>query len=151
MDHQLTPIDKLFMTLAATYGSAWDRSLGIAPVDEVKAIWRKHLTGFVSGDIKYALDHLPSKCPNVLEFRDLCRAAPRAELLKVTHQPKPDPEKVAEVVGVVKSKLTQLPKADPKDWARKLKARHDKGEKLAAHQIAAYRQALGFEGRQSWQ
>jgi len=54
-------------------------------------------------------------------------------------------------VGVVKSKLTQLPAVEPKAWARKLKARHDSGEKLALHQIAAYRQALGMEGHQAWQ
>lgn len=43
------------------------------------------------------------------------------------------------------------PERDPKQWARDLKARHERGEKLAAHQITAYRQALGMEGRMPWQ
>ena len=55
------------------------------------------------------------------------------------------------MVGAVKQKLGGLPVKDPKDWARKLKARHERGEKLGGHQIAAYRQALGLEGHQAWQ
>lgn len=34
---------------------------------------------------------------------------------------------------------------------RDLKARHERGEKLGPHQITAYRQALGMEGRMPWQ
>jgi len=75
-------IDTLFETLAATYGAAWDRSLGTAPLNDVKTIWGNHLAGFTVADIRYALDHLPTKAPNVFEFRTLCRAAPRKEALR---------------------------------------------------------------------
>lgn len=145
-----SPLGLLFSELWAIYGAAWMRSHGDAPLADTKAVWRKHLDGFTAGDIKYALSHLPTKCPNVLEFRDLCRAAPKAEQ-KQLPRPAQDPQKVAEVVNVVKSKLSKFPARDPKQWARDLKARHDRGEKLGGHQINAFRQALGFEGRQSWQ
>lgn len=144
------PLDMLFSKLGAIYGAAWDRSHGVTPIADIKTVWADHLSGFSVGDIKYALSHLPTKCPNVLEFRQICRGAPKPEF-KQLPRPTQDPSVVAEVVGVVKSKLTNLPVQDPKGWARKLKARHEKGEKLAAHQINAYRQALGMEGRQSWQ
>lgn len=147
-------IDRLFSRMAATYGASWDRSLGSAPLAEIKAAWAHELGGFAGKeklqDVAWALENLPEKVPNVIEFRALCRRAPQPEF-KQLPAPTQDPKLVAEVVNVVKSKLTQLPAVDPKDWARKLKARHDKGEKLASHQITAYRQALGFEGRQSWQ
>lgn len=145
-----SPLGLLFSELWAIYGAAWVRSHGDAPLADTKAVWRKHLDGFTAGDIKYALAHLPSRCPNVLEFRDLCRAAPKAEP-KQLPRPAQDPQKVAEVVGGVKSKLTKLPAVDPKGWALKLKARHERGEKLGSHQVHAYRQALGLDGRQSWQ
>lgn len=145
-----SPLGLLFSELWAIYGAAWVRSHGDAPMEDTKAVWRKHLAGFNAGDIKYALAHLPSRCPNVLEFRDLCRAAPKAEQ-KQLPRPAPDPQKVAEVVSHVKTKLSKFPQREPKQWARDLKARHDRGEKLGGHQINAYRQALGHEGRQSWQ
>lgn len=147
---ETSPLEKLFSTMWATYGAAWVRSQGDAPMADIKAVWAEHLSGFTLGDIKYALSHLPSKCPNVLEFRDLCRAAPQKQLPKLD-APRADPSKVAEVVSHVKTKLSKFPQRDPKQWARDLKARHDRGEKLGAHQITAFRQALGHEGRQSWQ
>ena len=145
-----SPIGLLFSELWAIYGAAWVRSHGDAPTSDTKAVWRKHLSGFTAGDIKYALAHLPSRCPNVLEFRDICRAAPKPQL-KALPSPVQDPAKVAEVVEVVKTRMAKAPTTDHKSWARKLKERHEAGEALGAHQIKAYRQALGKEGVQAWQ
>lgn len=148
-------VERIFEKLGKTYGrdflSRWD-GFDADAMDEVKHDWAEELSGFHEQPdaIAHALAHLPAKAPNVIEFRQLCRGAPKPEF-KQLPRPTQDPQMVAEVVGVVKQKLTQMPKLDPKDWARKLKSRHDKGEKLAAHQITAYRQALGMEGRQSWQ
>jgi hypothetical protein len=148
-------VEKIFEKLSVTYGrdflARWDGFKDEAMLD-VKRDWAMELGGFIEQPdaISHALAHLPAKAPNVLEFRQLCRSAPKPEF-KQLPRPAQDPQKVAEVVGVVKSKLTQLPAVEPKAWARKLKARHDRGEKLAPHQIAAYRKALGMEGHQAWQ
>lgn len=148
-------VDKIFEKLGVTYGrdflSRWDGFDADAMVD-VQRDWSMELGGFFDQPdaIAHALAHLPAKAPNVIEFRQLCRGAPKPEF-KQLPRPTQDPQAVAEVVGVVKNKLTKLPAVDPKDWARKLKARDERGEKLGAHQITAYRQALGMEGRQSWQ
>lgn len=143
-------IQKLFDTLGATYGAAWDRSLGITPVEQVQAEWGKRLMGFSVADIRYALDHLPSKPPNIFEFRDLCRASPKKEVLQL-EQPKANPERVAQLAQQLRSTFGAEAQKDPKAWARKLHQRHQSGEKLGGHQIRAYRQALGPEGHQAWQ
>lgn len=148
-------VSRIFEKLSMTYGrdflSRWD-GFSEESMLEVKAYWAEELSGFVEQPdaIAHALAHLPAKAPNVIEFRQLCRMAPKPEF-KQLPRPTQDPQAVAEVVGVVKSKLSKLPEIDPKGWAKKLKARHERGEKLGAHQISAYRQALGMEGRQSWQ
>jgi len=51
-------------------------------------VWREELGGFHDKPecIAYGLEHLPSKAPNMIEFRDLCRQAPRKELPQITRQ-----------------------------------------------------------------
>lgn len=148
-------VDKIFEKLGMTYGrdflARWDGFDADAMLD-VKRDWSMELGGFFDQPdaIAYALAHLPAKPLNVIEFRQICRGAPKPEF-KQLPRPTQDPQKVAEVVNVVKTKLSKFPQREPKQWARDLKARHDRGEKLGGHQINAYRQALGHEGRQSWQ
>lgn len=43
---------------------------------------------------------------------------------------------------------TPLAVLDHKAWARTLKARHDKGEKLNPNQVRCYRNALGLNAPQ---
>ncbi|MNT07761.1 hypothetical protein D3C72_1424760 [compost metagenome] len=119
----------------------------------VKSDWAHELSGFerFPEGIAYALTHLdPSKPPTVFGFRDLARKAPRTED-KQLPAPKASPEIVAEQLKRLAPLLNRLePRAD-KEWAKRLKARHDGGEKLGKHQIDAYRQALGLQGRMAWQ
>lgn len=148
-------VERIFEKLGKTYGrdflARWD-GFDADAMDEVKHDWAEELSGFHEQPdaIAHALAHLPAKAPNVIEFRQLCRSTPQPSF-KQLPRPAQDLQKVAEVVGHVKTKLSKFPQREPKQWARDLKARHDGGEKLAAHQITAYRQALGMEGRQSWQ
>lgn len=139
-------IDTLFGTLAATYGAAWDRSLGTAPLNDVKTIWGNHLAGFTVADIRYALDHLSAKCPNVFDFRDLCRAAPRKEALRI-EVAKADPAVVAEELerqlGVKKAIASEV--SDPKAWARNFVRRAAAGERIRPITLKFARQALGLE------
>ena len=43
-------IDRLFQRLAATYGAAWDRSLGQAPIADVKTAWAHEMQAALGGD-----------------------------------------------------------------------------------------------------
>jgi len=146
MDSAASNIDMLFKTLSATYGAAWDRSLGTAPLNDVKTVWGSHLAGFTVADIRYALDHLSAKCPNVFEFRDLCRAAPRKETQRI-EAPKADPAVVAgeleRQLGVRQAIASGL--NDPKAWAKTLVRRADAGERIRPISLKFARQALGLE------
>ena len=42
-----TPIERVFLRLAATYGAAWDRALGQAPIGDVKTVWAHELSAFL--------------------------------------------------------------------------------------------------------
>lgn len=143
-------IDRLFSRLAATYGAAWDRSLGSAPMADVKTAWAHELSGFAEklGDIAWGLENLPEKCPNVLEFRALCRRAPAPEFKQV-EAPKANPERVAQLTQQVRDAVQSTAEKDPKEWAHKLRRRHEAGERLGRHQISMYRQVLGLEAHKA--
>ena len=143
-------IDTLFVTLAATYGAAWDRSLGTAPLVDVKTVWGSHLSGFILADILYALDHLSAKCPNVFEFRDLCRASPKKEALRLDVAA-PSPAVVAEEIAK-QTGLKQVINAshvDGKEWARRIKARKAAGDRTVSRYAEREANiALGLSGKQ---
>lgn len=89
-------IDRIFQRLTGIYGSQFTAKFKqiVEGVDEgtanAKDVWAKELGNF--GDkpeaIAYALDHLPTEhAPNALEFRDICRRAPRKEAPQVEYKP----------------------------------------------------------------
>ena len=142
-----SPIDRVFTRLSATYGAAWDRSLGQAPLSDVKTVWWHELSGFLQTrasmlSIAWALENLPERCPNAIEFRNLCRAAPAAEAPKLP-EPKADPERLqAELAKLapLREKLASIPAADCRQWARDILA-NPKGRTPTVMQMA--RNALG--------
>jgi hypothetical protein len=135
-------VDRLFQRLAATYGAAWDRSLGAAPIADVRTVWARELAGFAGrlDALAWALDHLPERCPNVIEFRAIARSAPAPETPRL-EAPKADPARVA--AEVAKARAAPVERPDPKDWARRILARHAAGEKLYPVSVALARAALG--------
>ena len=89
-------IDRIFQRLTGIYGSQFTAKFKqiVDGVDEgtanAKDVWAKELGNF--GDkpeaIAYALDHLPTEhAPNALEFRDICRRAPRKEAAQIEYTP----------------------------------------------------------------
>lgn len=48
-------------------------------------------------------------------------------------------------------KPAQQAQLDPMAWALRLKRLHEAGRTLTPFQIQSYREALGLDGRQSWQ
>jgi hypothetical protein len=143
-------IDRLFQRLAATYGAAWDRSLGTAPIEDVKAIWQRELAGFTGklSALAYALDHLPERCPNMIEFRNLCRAAPDAPAAQLP-APTVNPERIGQaraLLAELNAKMRTGQIQDPKDWARRIIARHDAGEHVLPISLRFAREALGLVG-----
>lgn len=144
-----TPIDRIFKRMAATYGAAWDRSIGQAPIADVKTAWAHELSGFLRNRdammfIAWALENLPERCPNVIEFRNLCRQAPAPEMPKLP-EPKADPERVKAELAKLQPlrEATTSPTAfDPKGWARNIVARHESGIRINPTTLQMARQAL---------
>lgn len=115
-DRMALVIDRLFQRLAATYGSAWERSLGDVPMADIKMVWSIELSAFAQSlpRLAWALENLPPRPPNAIEFRALCRQAPAPEVLALP-APAPDPERAREAFA----KLAQpVEKHDHKAWAR---------------------------------
>ena len=122
-------IDRLFDRLAATYGESWTRQWRDVPIADVKSLWA-HELGQFDGRLEcitWALQNLPERCPNAIEFRNLCRQAPQAAV-KLLPEPKADPKLVEAMLGEIQRISHQVaqdkPKSDPKAWARKLLERH---------------------------
>lgn len=125
-------IGRLFDRMGALYGAAWDRSIGMTPIADIKTVWGEYLAGFDVDDVAYALDKLSEKCPNVFAFRDLCRAAPKKQALQL-ERPQVDPLKISEEIGKqvkVKEAMQQY-RYNPKEWAPKIIYRHENGEKVS--------------------
>lgn len=116
-------IDRLFKRLAATYGARWDVSLGQAPIADVKTVWGHELSAFANSlhRIAWALENLPERCPNAIEFRNLCRQAPSPEAPALP-LPKANPEIAAKVIDGLKASNTKTGRMDPRAWAKAILA-----------------------------
>lgn len=146
MTMPMKAIDRLFERLAATYGAAWTRQWQDVPMADVKTAWAHELAIF-SGSLHrlaWALENLPPKCPNVIEFKALCRQAPAPEAPRLP-EPKADPERVkAELakLGDLKHRVrAQGP--DGREWARAILKRYQMCERINPTTLRFAREALG--------
>ena len=141
-------IDRIFDRLAVTYGAAWERSLGSAPISDVKTCWAHELSGF-SGRLEFvawALENLPEDPPNAIKFRNLCRMAPTPDVPKLP-EPKADPARVrAEVAKLMDAVgIKRGPQAKPSDhkaWAKCILAEQEDSGKVSAIRLRFAREAL---------
>ena len=148
-------IDRLFQRLAATYLSSWTRMLADVPVNDVKAAWAHELAGFENNldSVAWALENLPERCPNVIEFRNLCRRAPAPELPRLP-EPKANPERLrAELAKLadVRAKVVTPNASGGKDWAHRIMNRFNTGDSVRPVSLRFAREALGIrnEGGQA--
>ncbi len=139
-------IDRLFERLSATYGSAWSRQWETVPMNDVKSAWAYELGSYAQRleAVAWALENLPERCPNAIEFRNLCRSAPAPQTPKLP-EPKADPERLkAELakLGQLRAKTVATSSFDHKGWARRILGRFEGGEKLNATSVRFARDAL---------
>lgn len=147
MPMPLRVIERLFDRLMATYGSEFSRRYeGVTP-EAVKAAWAEELQSFETNldAIAWALQHLPERCPNAIEFRALARAAP-APAAPPIEPPRPaDPERVKAEFAKMAESRTECAHG-PKDWARRIVDAHAGGARVTPCSLRFARQALGLEG-----
>jgi hypothetical protein len=138
-------IDRLFERLGATYGAAWTRQWVDVPMNDVKTAWAHELQGYASNlqPIAWALENLPERCPNVIEFRNLCRHAPAPEVPRLP-EPKVDPERLKQELAKLSSiRASVAPGSnDGRDWARRIIGRLEAGERINPATLKCAKDAL---------
>jgi hypothetical protein len=142
-------IDRLFHRLSATYGSDFLGRYKGQTENDLKAVWMHELASFEHhlGMLAWALENLPERAPNVIEFRNLARRAPQAEVPRLP-EPAADIERVnreLSKLGGLRKQLSNNPGGGWKDWAWALKARDEAGEKMNVTVRAMYKSALRLE------
>ncbi|NBX86948.1 MAG: hypothetical protein EBQ97_00300 [Bacteroidetes bacterium] len=140
------PIDRLFERLSMTYGIAWDNSLGSAPLNEIKSHWMHELSGFLKSkesmmSISWALDHLPERPPNLVQFKNLCYQAPAVERPQLPAPPA-DPARVIKELSKLADMRITTKRVDPKEWARKILGDYAAGAKKSPTVVEMARNAL---------
>jgi hypothetical protein len=136
-------VDAIFTKLTVRYGKAFLNRWEGVDIELVKADWAHELGDFNDSPdaIKYALEYMdPAKPPTAAMFKELARRAPAKEM-PVLEAPEANPELVAKVMSEINT-VAKPNGRDPKDWARRIVARHEAGEKIYSYNLRLARAAL---------
>ena len=146
-------VDRVFQKLTLVYGSDFAARWKGLPIADVKTDWAHELGRLRDRPdaIAWALQNLPpDRPPTVLQFRQLCASAP-GPVLQALPEPKADPLVVASMLDEIERIKTRVaesqPKSDPREWARKLLARHEGGDRRPSLCGEMARAALGLDRR----
>lgn len=140
-------IDRLFERLTLAYGVQFMAQYEGMPIADVKTDWCEWLSMYGNrlDAVAWALDNLPERPTNAVQFRNLCRQAP-APATPMLPSPPPNPErmrtelaKLAPVLSASKGEAR-----DHKAWARSIVARDAAGERINRASAQFARQALGM-------
>lgn len=141
-------VDRLFDRLTATYGRAFTDIYAGLDLNAVKSAWAHELDGFgtESGmrSLAWALENLPERAPNAVQFRNLARQAPAPQAPRLP-EPKADPARLRaelEKLGPAMAAMRGAPAPGGLDWARRIVERYDSGAKVAPAVLKIARDAL---------
>lgn len=144
MSLPLPAIDRLFDRLHATYGRQFRDLYEGLEVAAIKTAWAHELDGFTGNlhAIAWALENLPERVPNAIQFKALCRLAPRP-LTSALPEPPADPKRLkAELAKLMPLVQQPVQQTDRLRWARRIVSRHENGERIAGGTLAIARAAL---------
>ena len=144
MSLPLEVIDRMFARLVATYGRDFSARWEGLDQNAVKSSWGHELAGYENNlkAIAYALENLPERAPNVIEFRNICRRAPSVQSLQL-EPPKFDKAIAAMVMNGTRKVLENTPKVDQKAWAHRILADVKAGMKRSPTVIQMAKNAIG--------
>ena len=119
--------------LLQTYGAEFSGKYAASTPQELQAAWATELRAYTHDldAIAWALRHLPERCPNPVQFRNLCAQAPRAQQQAKDVAPVRGPTPAERETlresrdGIASGGLFAKPSAD---WAYLLLERHERGE-----------------------
>lgn len=143
MSLSLQAVDRLFDRLTATYGRQFLGLYEGLDVSAVKTLWAHELAGFAPRlhDIAWALEHLPERAPNVIEFRNLCRKAPAPDTPRLP-EPPADPARLRAEMAKLGEIMAAPVDNSGKAWAHRIIARHDAGDRVALASLKLARAAI---------
>lgn len=143
-------IARIFGTLRATYGAAFDRMwtppAGLPPeqvagyAQALSAHWSRELAGFAAAPnaIVYALDNLPEQPPNLVQFKALCSRRP-----EVAPPSLPAPRASKSLVDAELARaLAGIGSRGPLQWAYDLQEREAAGGEVSGYARRCWREAL---------
>lgn len=144
MSLPIKAVDRIFHRLAATYGTEFMRRYEGVDESDMKTVWAHELSGFANDlhAVAWALENLPERCPNVIEFRNICRKSPRVEVPQI--EALANPERV-------KAELAKLADMKPvssfngKAWATRIVESHAAGYRVKPIALRFAREALGVK------
>lgn len=153
-------VRKLFVLLHGAYGSLFlskyatgekSEAGGDKGVAAAMLVWDAALSRFtpdvIEAGAKRLMAESPEFAPNLPQLEKVCEAiTPRktyAEEAGLPRLPAPAPAEPMKVSFDMRG--------DGKDWARRILARSEAGDKIRPYTLQSARQALGMEGRMSWQ
>lgn len=141
MTMPLSWVDRIFDKLTLTYGQQFLGRWRDVDMNSVKSDWLHELSGFEKSpeSIQYALQNLPDLPPTVIQFRALCRSAPRNEPLELL-SPKADPAIVRRVMDGLSAPKTTV---DHKAWAKAILRDVQGGLRRSPTVVQMAKQALG--------
>ena len=121
MSLPLQAVERLFARLSATYGRDFTSKFEGVDANAVKSSWAHELANFASDlpSIAWALEHLPERAPNVIEFRAIARRAPMPETPRLEVS-KAGAERIAaelQKLGPTIKALRHRTTTGGKDWA----------------------------------
>ena len=152
MNLSMTACDRVFSRLSAVYGDQWTKQWQGVPPQDVKEAWARELGKYAGRleAIAYALQNLPERAPNAVQFRNLCRAAPAPDVPALP-TPEANParmrEELAKLGHVTGSKVQTTTGA--MDWAPEIIARHAAGAKITPTVMKMAREAEAIRTRRA--
>lgn len=104
-----TLIDVVFTKLSLAYGRDFTGRWEGLNMADVKADWAHELAGYQKNPaaIKYALQNLPPRAPNVFEFRSICQRAPEAPAARL-EAPAANPAIAKKAIAEARALMTRL-------------------------------------------
>lgn len=138
-------INKLFFRLSNVYGSQWSSLWKDNDIEEVKDLWADELRFFANrlDSFAWALDHLPDRPPNLIQFKKLCFDAPAPHQAPAIDYAKPAP--IPEAIAVEMKKIAAPQTVDHKAWAMRILADVDNGIPRRYISVRFAKEALGIK------
>ncbi len=137
-------VDKIFTKMTLIYGRDFMGRWEGLEMNDVKTDWAHELAGFENWpeSIAWAFQNLPTaKPPTVLEFKAICYRAPKPTR-QALPEPAANPERMAAELKKLRPLVAKLAITGNKDWAHRIIARFEAGEKLNLTTLRFAREAL---------